>query len=66
MTAARKSAESKSDKGGLYVTAPLVSVSTKDGRVSHFYKGDLLPGDVTDESLENLQSLGYVSDEPQQ
>lgn len=70
MAAARKTAESKAvedEKGSnLYVAAPLVAVVTKGNSVVHLTKGDVLPGDVTSESLEHLQGLGYVSDEPQQ
>lgn len=60
--------EVESGEGGdktLYVSAPLVAVVAKGDRVLHLYKGDVLPSDVTKESLENLQGLGYVSDEPQ-
>lgn len=54
------------DEKAIYVAAPIVAVITKGNRVQHLYKGDRLPEDVTKESLENLQSLGYLSDEPQQ
>jgi hypothetical protein len=50
----------------LYVSGPLVSATVSGSRVIHLYKGDVVPSDITKESLENLQSLGYVSDEPQQ
>lgn len=71
MAAAKKSAESappESDEKatGLYVSAPIVVVKTKGNRVVHLYKGDLVLDDVSEESLKNLQDLGYVSDEPQQ
>lgn len=49
-----------------YVSAPIVVVKTKGNRIVHLYKGDLVLDDVTEESLKNLQDLGYVSDEPQQ
>lgn len=52
--------------GALFVSAPIVVVKTKGNRVVHLYKGDQVLGDVTEESLQNLRDLGYVSDEPQQ
>ena len=60
--------EIDSEGGGkeLYVSAPIVVVKVKGNRVVHLYKGDVLPDGVTKESLENLQQLGFVSDEPQQ
>lgn len=70
MAAARKTAESKTtdeQKGdALYVSAPIVVVKVEGNRVVHLFKGDVLPKGVTKESLENLQQLGFVSDEPQQ
>lgn len=44
------------------VTAPLVVATTENGRVMHLYRGDIVPSDVTKESLDNLKSLGFVAD----
>jgi hypothetical protein len=46
---------------GLKVTAPLVQVDIA-GRSSQFYRGDILPEGVSDESLEHLKGLGYVDE----
>lgn len=46
-------------KKALQVSAPLVEVSVGDRRV-RFYRGDILPDGVAKESIEHLESLGYV------
>lgn len=42
------------------VSAPLVQVRLGD-RVVHFYQGDILPEGVSQESLDHLLDLGYVT-----
>lgn len=42
------------------VTAPLVSAVSRNGRVFHLFLGDVVPADITEKSLENLKSLGFV------
>jgi hypothetical protein len=44
---------------GYVVVAPLVQAVIGD-RVLHFYKGDVLPGGISAESLQNLKELGFV------
>lgn len=61
--AAKKKAESEEVAGGPFVSAPLVSVTTQGGTVKHLYRGDVVTDEVSEESLENLRSLGFVSDE---
>ena len=65
MAAARKRAESaeskpKENAADVVVAAPLVQVIDKAGKVRQLYRGDVVK-DVSDESLENLKSLGFVS-----
>lgn len=42
------------------VTAPLVSAVSRNSRVFHLFLGDVVPADITEKSLENLKSLGFV------
>ncbi len=44
------------------VTAPLVMLRTKGDRIVYLYEGDVLPDDAEKESVENLRSLGFLSD----
>lgn len=59
MAAARKSPKS----GALVVEAALIQAKV-GGRVLHFYRGDVLPADVDSDTVDNLKSLGYVSEAP--
>lgn len=48
-------------KGSLRVKAALVQVKGNDGKVSYLYAGDVIDTDkVSRESLEHLESLGFV------
>lgn len=47
----------------MQVSAPLVVATTENGRVMHLYKGDVVPKDVSKDSLDNLKSLGFVTGE---
>ena len=51
-------AESKKQ---LRVSAPLVMARTKNDRVVHLYKGDIVPEEITKESVDNLKDLGFVT-----
>jgi len=44
------------------ITATLVTVRTTNG-VAHLYAGDVVPSSVTPESLANLKSLGFISED---
>ena len=44
----------------VHVTAPLVVVETKDGRLREMYAGDLITDDVSEKSLKHLASIGFV------
>lgn len=57
MAAAKKA----TSKGGWRVVAPLVQASVGN-RADQFFYGDVLPGGVSEESLEHLKSLGYVEE----
>lgn len=46
---------------GLVVTAPLVQVQV-GSRAEQFFKGDVLPDGVSDESVKHLKDLGYLED----
>lgn len=59
---AKPDGEAKSTGTRPIVTAPIVSVRTKGDTIKHLYKGDVVTDDVTPASLENLRSLGYVTD----
>lgn len=56
MAAAKKAATK-----GWRVVAPLVQASV-GSRADQFFYGDVLPGGVSEESLEHLKSLGYVEE----
>ena len=45
----------------LIVTAPLVQV-VLGSRAVQFYHGDVLPEGVSEDSIEHLKSLGYVTE----
>lgn len=47
---------------GLVVTASLVTARTDNDRVVYLYRGDVVTKDLTAESVENLKSLGFVSE----
>jgi hypothetical protein len=52
-----------SKKGGvLRVTAPLVAAITEDGTTIHLFQGDVVPDGISQESVDHLVSLEYVSD----
>jgi hypothetical protein len=57
MATAKKNEES----GGLRVTAPLVQIRVGD-RILHMSQGDVVPDNASQESLDHLRSLGFVSD----
>lgn len=59
MAAPRKKGESKGTAH--VVTGALVQAQVGD-RVLHFYRGDVLPKDVSEETVEHLKSLGYVTE----
>lgn len=46
-----------------HVTAPLVSVTNGGKRVFHLFKGDVVPADISKDSLKNLISLGFVTED---
>lgn len=45
-----------------HVTAPLVLAHTDKGTVIYLYAGDVVPDEVSKESLAHLRDLGYVTD----
>lgn len=69
MTAARRPAGDAGEDAGEVeahapksprVTAPLVVVETKDGRVREMYAGDIVTDDVSAKSLAHLKSIGFI------
>lgn len=44
------------------ITAPMVSAVARNQRVFHLFLGDVVPADITEKSLENLKSLGFVEE----
>lgn len=57
-----KKASASSKKSELHVCAAQVQVETANG-ILHLYKGAVVPDDITDESLKNLQELGFVTED---
>lgn len=48
--------------GGLRVVAPLVAVTSENGKVSQLFVGDFVPEGTKQESVDHLLDLGYVVD----
>ncbi len=46
----------------LIVSAPMVMATTESGFTRHFYRGDVLPDDVSKESVEHLKRRGALAD----
>jgi hypothetical protein len=61
MPAAKKAAAPAKKGDGFRVVAPLVQASLDSGTPMQFREGDILPDGISKESLEHLQSLGYVT-----
>jgi hypothetical protein len=51
-----------SKKKALKVTSVMATVQVSNDRVIYLYRGDVVPEDATDESVQNLKDLGFVSD----
>lgn len=45
----------------LTVSAPMVMAIMESGFTRHFYRGDVLPDDVSKESVEHLKRRGALS-----
>ncbi len=45
----------------LIVSAPMVMATTKSGFTRHFYRGDVLPDDVSKESVKHLKHRGMLA-----
>lgn len=52
-----------SKKKSLRVSATMVVARFENDRVQHLYKGDVVPEGITQESLDNLKSLGFVTED---
>lgn len=39
---------------------PIVSVSTKQGRVVNLHAGDVVTDDISDESIAHLEAIGFI------
>ena len=46
--------------GGLKVVAPLVAVTSENGKVSQLFVNDIVPEGTKRESIDHLLGLGYV------
>jgi hypothetical protein len=46
----------------LKVTSVMATVQVSNDRVIYLYRGDVVPEDATQESVDNLKSLGFVSE----
>lgn len=51
------------DKKQLHIKSVVAQVRTTSGAVRHLTRGDVVPDDVTDESLALLKELGYVAED---
>lgn len=44
------------------VQAPLVVSRTTTGRVQHLERGDVVPDDTTEETIDHLKDLGFIAE----
>ena len=50
-------------KAQLKVAAPLVTARTTNGRVVYLFKGDVVTEDIDQESIDHLESLGFLTED---
>lgn len=60
---AKASRPRRAAKKTLHVTATMVTARTANDRIVYFYKGDTLPEDIPQETVDHLKSLGFVTED---
>jgi hypothetical protein len=59
----KRASSSRRQEGALHVTATMVTARTANDRIVYFYKGDTLPEDIPQETVDHLKSLGFVTED---